>query len=225
MRRPLHQRGVTMIEMLVAIAIMAILLTLAVPSFSTFLINMKQRGAVDNLYSGLHAARAEAIKWNLPTVFAMDPASGNWAVNLLYSNANPYPPTAARTFDTSLCSGGASAATGNWCAPASGVLPKSSCNYTLQKSCGEGTAVTATPSASTSIYFSSRGRQTDVDGNDGNAVLVELDICPVGATNTYSISVNQAGQVKKCVRGKSMNDPLYCNTTDFNASPAACPND
>lgn len=220
MRSHLPQLGVTMIEMLVAIAIMAILLSLAVPSFSTFLINMKQRAAVDNLYSGLHTARAEAIKWNLPTVFVLDPASGNWAVNLLNGNANPYPPTSANTFDTALCSGSAGVRTGNWCAPVAGV-PTSACNYTLQKSCGEGTAATATPSASTSIYFSSRGRQTDVSGDEGKAVLVELDVCPAGATTVYSISVNQGGQIKKCDRSKSTGDPLYCNTTDFNASPAA----
>jgi len=56
------QMGLTMIELLVAIAILAILLSIAVPSFITFAQNSRLVGQTNDLVTSLNYARSEAIK-------------------------------------------------------------------------------------------------------------------------------------------------------------------
>ena len=62
------QTGVTLIELLVSIAILAILMTVAVPSFQTFIVSNQVGAFSDHLYASLLLTRSEAIKRNGPAV-------------------------------------------------------------------------------------------------------------------------------------------------------------
>lgn len=64
--RPVRQRGVTLIEMMVTLAVAAILLAAAVPSFSALLQNNRAAAQVNELVAAIHAARGEAIKRGFP---------------------------------------------------------------------------------------------------------------------------------------------------------------
>jgi type IV fimbrial biogenesis protein FimT len=57
-------RGLTLIELLIGLAITAILLTLAAPNFSLWIRNIGIRNAASAILSGLQLARAEALKRN-----------------------------------------------------------------------------------------------------------------------------------------------------------------
>lgn len=59
------QGGFTLIELMVVIAITAILLTLAAPSFARFLDGQRLRTLATSLHSSLVKARSEAIKRNM----------------------------------------------------------------------------------------------------------------------------------------------------------------
>lgn len=80
MHQHARQSGVTLIEILVVIAIAAILASLAGPSFSTFISRTRQDSTVSQLVSDLNRARNEAIKRNTSAILCVrgsDTACGN----------------------------------------------------------------------------------------------------------------------------------------------------
>lgn len=60
----LRMRGVTLIELAVALAIMAVLLAVAIPSFSGMIQNSRIRNQAGSIVNGLSIAKAEAVKRN-----------------------------------------------------------------------------------------------------------------------------------------------------------------
>ena len=86
------QSGVTLIELMIGLAIVALVLFLGVPSFATFLQNTQIRNAAETTLQGLNLARAEAVRLNAPVRFqlvsdftsgcALSATSLNWIVSL-----------------------------------------------------------------------------------------------------------------------------------------------
>lgn len=62
-------RGFSLVELVVAIALLALLLGLAAPSFATWTRNAQVRSVGDALQSGLRQAQAEAVRRNRQVVF------------------------------------------------------------------------------------------------------------------------------------------------------------
>lgn len=56
--------GFTLIELMISVAILAILLGLAAPEFQTFIQNTKIRTTADSMQAGLQLARSEALRRN-----------------------------------------------------------------------------------------------------------------------------------------------------------------
>lgn len=79
------QRGITLIELLVAIVIMAILLTVGVPSFTTWLQNTQIRTATEAIVNGLQLARAEAVRRNEQVSFILGTGT-SWEVRTVAAN-------------------------------------------------------------------------------------------------------------------------------------------
>lgn len=74
------QRGFSLVELIIAMAIMGVLLSLALPSFSGYLRNVKLRAAAENFLTGIHLARTEALRMNTTVEFLMttsDPLAAN----------------------------------------------------------------------------------------------------------------------------------------------------
>lgn len=59
---PASKRGFTLIELMVAVAVLGILLTIAVPNFQTFLMNNRMASQANDLITALNMARSEAVK-------------------------------------------------------------------------------------------------------------------------------------------------------------------
>lgn len=86
------QRGVTLVEMMIALAIIAFVLLGAVPAFGTFLQNTQIRNAAETTMAGITLARAEALRRNATVRFqlvsdltagcALSAGSLNWVVSL-----------------------------------------------------------------------------------------------------------------------------------------------
>lgn len=84
--RPVHlmvdkvmQKGFTLIELMTAIAVLAVLLVLGLPSFMETIQNMQVRTAAESILDGLQVARAEAVRRNSFTQFTLGPGTG-WTV-------------------------------------------------------------------------------------------------------------------------------------------------
>jgi type IV fimbrial biogenesis protein FimT len=74
-KSPIAHRGFTMIELLVTIAVAAILTALAVPSFNSFVLNDRDIGQANSLVTSFNYARSEAVKQDLPAGITVCPSS------------------------------------------------------------------------------------------------------------------------------------------------------
>jgi type IV fimbrial biogenesis protein FimT len=84
--------GVTLVELLVGMAILAIVLALGVPTFSMWMQNTQIRNAAESIQNGLQLARTEAVKRNTTVRFSMttsvdnscvlSSSAANWVISL-----------------------------------------------------------------------------------------------------------------------------------------------
>lgn len=68
--------GFTLIELMVTIAVLAILLFAALPNFSVWMQNTQIRTAGEAILNGMQLARAEAIRRNVNVELRLDPLGG-----------------------------------------------------------------------------------------------------------------------------------------------------
>jgi len=71
--------GFTLLELLVTMSILAILMAVAVPSFTRFIVNSQLRSTVSTLQTDVMNARAEAIKLAKPVVVRPLVSATGWA--------------------------------------------------------------------------------------------------------------------------------------------------
>jgi type IV fimbrial biogenesis protein FimT len=71
-------RGFTLIELMMTLAVLAVLTTLAAPSFRSLIASQNVKAAASSLQSSLLFARSEALKRNRSVALAPR-ESGNWA--------------------------------------------------------------------------------------------------------------------------------------------------
>lgn len=95
MRRAYRCLGVTLVEVMVVVALVAILQSLAVPAFTGFMDSMRLNSSVNSLFSSLNLARSEAIKRNSRAVVCKSAtgdacnATGGWEQGwMVFHDAN-----------------------------------------------------------------------------------------------------------------------------------------
>jgi type IV fimbrial biogenesis protein FimT len=90
-------RGFTVVEMVVAMAILAIIVGLAAPSLSSVIVAQQVKAASQDVYASLSVARSEALTRNTNVTVA--PVSGDWSKGWTITDAggtvlrrqDPYP--------------------------------------------------------------------------------------------------------------------------------------
>jgi type IV fimbrial biogenesis protein FimT len=77
-----NRLGFTLIELLITIVVLAVLLTLAAPSFRDVIQNNRVTAQANELVSALHLARAEAVKRGQNAQVRVRPAGQGWAATV-----------------------------------------------------------------------------------------------------------------------------------------------
>ena len=210
-RRVLRQRdrrqGFSLVELVIGLAIFAILLGLAAPSYSTWIINTRVRNAAEAALNGLQLARAEAVRRNATIRFSMTDDLSN-ACALSTTGANW-----VVSFDTpvSLC---ASPLLSDAVDSTTAAAPR----LIERRSVTDGSAGVSVLGTQSAIAFNGLGRVAPVPAATitMNFTNPAAGACATtggggGPIRCMRIEVSVAGQVRMCDPARNATvDPLGC---------------
>lgn len=179
-------KGFTLIELMVTVTLLAILLTLAMPSFMTWVKNSSVRATAEALQNGLRLAQTEALRRSRKTVFSL--------TNSASPQASPTAVTNGKYWSVNTI-GIQGEATDIAEFVEAGVLG------------GAGNGVQITGSAA-SICFSSLGRMIAVPtpgtGSACPGGPASYSITLAGADRNLQVNVAVGGQVRMCDPSKTL---------------------
>jgi type IV fimbrial biogenesis protein FimT len=188
------QRGMSLIELMVGISIIAMLMVFAAPSFSDWIQNTRIRSMADSIQNGLQFARTEAVRRNVPVRFQLTTTLDNscalslngpqWVVNLDATTG---------TSPASLCAT---------------AINDSTTPYVLQVSptgsVSSNASMTASPTSI--VTFNSLGRQMGSTNPSTTVGRLSVDVassrgtCAAagGTLRCLRVVVEPAGQIRMC---------------------------
>jgi len=210
MLKRVGRRGFTLVELLVGLAVVAIMALLGAPAMGTYLQNSKLANAAASYYAGIQTARAEAIRRNVETQFvltdtvlttanlpnALAPSvnGANWVIRV--GNGPGSPPAAFLPAPVDAKSG--MEGEGKTGVPSIQVL-------------GAGVGPTVFDGR---IRFKGFGTPPPLAGGGGNEAYV-IDITnpaagPCGPIHCRRITISQGGQVASCDLSAAAGDSRAC---------------
>ncbi|MFO1380067.1 MAG: GspH/FimT family pseudopilin [Chitinivorax sp.] len=189
------QRGFTLIELIIVMAIVGILFSLALPSYQAWVQNTKIRTAAESILNGLQQARAEAVRRNtnvglylvssLDSACVGDATKGNWIIS--------------QQAPDGLCD----------VAPSDTIVPQIIQKNTQQEGSTNVVTLTSLPAGGDSVVFSSLGQSRN-PGTD----LTQIDFAAVSPVAVGSrplrILIGAGGSLKMCDPNATSSDPRGC---------------
>jgi type IV fimbrial biogenesis protein FimT len=162
------QQGFTLIELIVTVVVGAILTTLAIPAFQSFVMNDRDSAQINSLAYSFNYARSEAVKEDLPGGVTVCPSTG------------------------AICSGTAAWAQG-WIVYYTDANNTTQILQTVPALAGSNN-VTPAGAATTGITFLSSGKATGLAGS--MMQQLHIKVCDQrGASFAHEVVVNQLGRV------------------------------
>jgi type IV fimbrial biogenesis protein FimT len=183
-------RGVTLIELAVVLAVVAILFSQAAPSFSAWIHNAQVRTATESIQSGLQLARSEAIRRNRSVMFWLTSTATPQAADWLVGCATP------------VGAGTVPEAAGDCPGTHTSAAPTATNWIQRQASADQQTGlsqITITPANSTNVTFNSLGMVTV--NQDGTSPITRIDVSdpsiPTSLARPLRVTVS-GGQIRMC---------------------------
>ena len=179
-----RESGFTLIELMITIAILAIVLSAAFPSYRTFVANAQIRITAESIRNGLQLARAEAIKRNANVKFTIASAANDssWSVGCV---------TVVADLD------------------GDGVAD---CPATIQSKTvreGSGSTLSLTKVGSNTLTFINLGTTNSTAGQL-TRVNIDNTSIPAAISKELSVSIQTGGNARVCDPNAATTDPKYC---------------
>lgn len=178
------ESGFTLVELMVAVALIGILAASTMPGFSGFLNRQKLNVTSNNVYTAMQYAKASAIQQNSRTTLVFDKDTANWCV----FNRSIEPNSIACSWTNNVLE--------------TGVLRK------YIEPLNAGVTIAITPAEATQITFDSLGRLTT--NPDLSASLSSIAVTMETDTSRASTVQLTNGLVRLCNPKKPTGDPQAC---------------
>jgi len=198
-----RSHGFTLIELMITLAVMALLFMLGLPSMNTWLQNQQLRTSAEGIQAGLQLARAESLRRNVPVRFQF--------VDTLTSACVPFDKATNWIVSVNDPTGKCNVAESD---PSAEITDPTALIMIQKRSGAEGSpnaAVVAVNGlvAANTVTFSGLGRAIGV------APITQIDIknpsggvCqPAGPMRCLRINIASGGQMRMC-------DPIVVDATD-----------
>jgi type IV fimbrial biogenesis protein FimT len=198
-------RGMTLIELMIGMAILAVLLSLAVPNFASWIRNTGVRTGAEAILSGLQLARSEALKKNTIMRFQL---TSSVESGCTLSASGPHW-VVSRDSAVGVC--GATPVDKDYDESGVPLLPPRIVQvYDGSQAHGDKTQIHA---GSEVFAFNGLGRLVDPAG--GESILItgvegNSDCVPSGKTRCLRISVNAGGGIRMCDPALPSTDTQAC---------------
>lgn len=181
--KPASNNGFTLIELMVTIAIVAILIVLGFPSYSQWMRNNRIRNTADSIQNGLRLARSEASQSGANVRFELtstaSPATANWTVCIL--------PTGITT-----CAGGGTTVQNFVAAGGAGDVQITASSNIADTNTYSSALSGGVPAG---ITFDALGRPSDY----GNNSVLRIDANSPGAGSRRMVTtISAGGMVRTC---------------------------
>lgn len=204
-QRRLAARGFTLIEILVALAALAIMMAIGVPAMTSWVQASKARSAADFYMEGFALARQQALSHNSSSRIVLTPNASNgqndWQVDICF-------PTATLACTDSMGNWSTAAAQASGDQEVGGYISVKRLATALPKSAV--LAPTMLPAGTSAIYFNSQGW---VDTRIGQR-MTSLNFAPgigyEGQLRQSAIVVGLAGTAIKCDPSVAIPDSRAC---------------
>lgn len=184
------QRGITMIEVMVSVAIIAIVMAIGVPNLSTWMQNVQVRSTAESVLTGLQLARAEAVRQNVRTRFQLTNASGlaSWTITTDSLTAPGTFPSANQVQTAGAQESGSNARLG---VSTAAVASTNCCSTAIAAGTGMGT------NPLPGVVFSAFG-QVVTDATVTKITRVDVTNAALASARRMVITITSSGMAKMC---------------------------
>lgn len=189
-----YQRGLSMIEVMIAVVIASILMMLGANSYSTWIQNQQTRVAAEAILNGIQMARAEAVKRNASVEIELCALpSSSWEIEAASAVAT------AASIGVSLACPSAPQEDGR--------------ERVQERAAAEGSrnaTVSVTPNTATILTFNSMGRV--IVNPDLSPSITQVDVSNPKGDRPLRITISTGGSVRMCDPSATLaaNDPRKC---------------
>lgn len=196
-----RQRGMTLIELMIGVAIVAVLLMTGIPSFNLWIQSTQNRAMAESVLNGLQLARAEAVRRNALVRFSFTDANGLVAWNVgCFTVTTDCPATIQQRLSNE---GALNARVG--VSSTEIPIPTPAGHFSTAIAAGSGVA-----DGDAGVTFNGVGRVYSVNiGSD--ITRVDITNSAVSTARRYVLTISPGGQIRMC-------DPAIT----FAANPQGC---